>query len=151
MEAKHALLFFLFQGTISSTVFAVDEDSTSRSGYFITRENKQLTGHVVKRFESLSFMSCSQSCLRNAWCSSTNFQVSSKKNDKGTCELNKHDSSLINENTKLNEQEGVTFSMLLKVIYLKLYMLFFTKPGSFISFICKLCNENDGVLVGTER
>lgn len=59
-------------------------------------------------------MSCSQSCLRNAWCSSTNFKMSSKEEGKGACELNKHDSSLIDENTKLNEQEGVTFSMLLK-------------------------------------
>ena len=118
MEAKHALLIFLFQGTICSRAFANGEDSTFRSGFFITRENKRLTGHVIKRFESPSLMSCSQSCLRNAWCSSTNFKVSSKKDGKGTCELNKHGRSLINENTKLNEQQGVAFSMLLKVRYL---------------------------------
>jgi len=114
MEAKHALLFFLFQGTIYSWVLAADEDSTSHLGYFITRENKRLTGHLVKWFESPSLMSCSQSCLRNAWCSSTNFKVSSKKDGKKTCELNKHDNTLINENTQLNDQQGVTFSMLLK-------------------------------------
>ncbi len=79
----------------------------------------------MKRFESPSFMSCSQSCLRNAWCSSTNFKVSFKKDGKGTCELNKHDSSLINENTKFHEQEGVTVSMLLKVIYTVLSIFLF--------------------------
>ena len=115
MEAKNVLLFFLFLGTISSRVFAADEDSTSRSGYFITRENKRLIGYVVKRFESASFMSCSQSCVRNAWCDSTNFKVSSEKDGKGTCELNKHSSSLIDENTELYEQQGATFSLLLKV------------------------------------
>ena len=106
MEAKNVLLFFLFLGTISSRVFATGEDSTSRSGYFITRENKRFVGYVVKRFVSASFMSCSQSCLRNPWCSSTNFKVSSEMDGKGTCELSKHGSSLINENTKLNEERG---------------------------------------------
>ena len=115
MEGNYALLVFFLQWTIYSGVFAAGEDSTSRSGYFITRENLRLTGHVVKLFESQSFMSCSQSCLKNAWCSSTNFKASFKKDGKGTCELNKHDSSLINENTKLNEQQGFVFSMFLKV------------------------------------
>ena len=151
MEAKHALLFFLFQGTIYSWVLAADEDSTSHLGYFITRENKRLTGHVVKGFESPSLMSCGQSCLRNAWCSSTNFKVSSKKDGKKTCELNKHDNTLINENTQLNDQQGVTFSMLLKVRNVLLKKLCSTIAGSFISFICKLCDENDSVVVDTWR
>ncbi|XP_078346924.1 uncharacterized protein LOC144632199 [Oculina patagonica] len=115
MEAKNVLVLILFQGITNTVVFTADEDSTSRSAYFTTRENKRLNGFVVKRFESLSFMSCSQSCFRNAWCSSTNFIVSSEnKGSKGTCELNKHDSSLINENTKFYEEEGATFSMPLK-------------------------------------
>ena len=124
MEVKHALLLFLFHGTIYSRIFAEDEDSTSQSGYFITRENKRLTGHAVKQFESPSLMFCSQSCLRNAWCSSTNFKVSSKKDGKGTCEMNQHDNSLIDENTKLNEQQGFTFSMLLKVRYVIFIYIF---------------------------
>ena len=41
--------------------------------------------------------------------------MSSKNGDKGTCELNKHDISLINEDREFHEQEGITFSMLLKV------------------------------------
>ena len=120
METKHALLFIVFQclqWTMYGRVFAAGDDSTSHSGYFITRENKRLAGHVVKWFESPSLMSCSQSCLRNAWCSSTNFKMSSKEDGRGTCELNKHDSSLINENTKLNEQQGFIFSKFLKVRY----------------------------------
>ena len=115
MEGNYARLVFVLQWTIFSGVFVVGEDSASRSGYFITLENKRLTGHVVKLCESKSSMSCSMSCLRNAWCSSTNFKVSSQEDGRGTCELNKHDSSLINENTKLNEQQGFIFSMFLKV------------------------------------
>ncbi|XP_078347641.1 uncharacterized protein LOC144632787 [Oculina patagonica] len=114
MEAKNVLLLFLFQSIIYTAAFAADDDSTCRSAYFTTRENKRLKEYVVKRFESPSLMSCSQSCLRIAWCSSTNFKVSPEKDGKGTCELNKHHSALINENTKFHEEEGVTFSMLLK-------------------------------------
>ena len=95
--------------------FATKEESSSHTAYFTTRENKRLLGYVVKQFESQSLMSCSQLCLRNGWCTSTNFMMSSKKDDKGTCELNKHDISLINEDTEFHEQEGITFSMLLKV------------------------------------
>jgi len=39
----------------------------------------------------------------------------SKKDDKGTCELNMHDISLSNEDSEFHEQEGITFSRLLKV------------------------------------
>ena len=118
MMGKRGLLFILFQGLIKIAVFSAEEDSiSSRSAYFITRENKQLKGYVLKVFESHSLMSCSQSCLRNAWCTSTNFKVSSNKDGKGTCELNKHEIPLINENTKFHDQQGVTFSMLLKVTY----------------------------------
>ncbi|KAL9961808.1 hypothetical protein ACROYT_G030830 [Oculina patagonica] len=97
---------------IHSAAYAAFEDS--RSANFITRENKRLKGHVVKRLESPSLLLCSQSCLRNAWCTSTNYKVSSKKAGKGTCELNKHQKSSIDENTELHDQEGVTFSMFFK-------------------------------------
>ncbi|KAL9961956.1 hypothetical protein ACROYT_G031001 [Oculina patagonica] len=52
--------------------------------------------------------------MRNAWCTSTNFQLSNEQDIKGTCELNKGDISLTNEKTKLHEQEGVTFSIRLE-------------------------------------
>ena len=133
MEGNYALLVFFLRWTIYSGVFASGEDSTSRSGYFITRENKRLTGHVVQWFESPSLVSCSQSCLRNSWCSSTNFKASSKEDGRGICELNKHDSSHINENTKLNEQQGVTFSILLKARHLILQKLCFTKTTSLLT------------------
>ena len=42
--------------------------------------------------------------------------MSSEKDGKGTCELSKHDISLINGDTNFHDQEGVTFSMLLKVM-----------------------------------
>ena len=118
MDGRGFLLSILFQGIILTSVLAVEEESTSRSARFITRENKQLKDHVVKRLESPSLLSCSQQCLRNPWCTSTNYKASSKKDDKGTCELNKHEISLINDNTKFLEQEGTTFSMRLEVLQL---------------------------------
>ena len=115
MKAKVFFFFILLQEMIYFVAFATKEEPSSLTAFFTTRENKRLIGYVVKRFESRSLMSCSQSCLRNTWCTSTNFKRSSKKDAKGTCELNKHDISLINENTKFHVEEGVTFSMLLKV------------------------------------
>ncbi|XP_078383929.1 uncharacterized protein LOC144666378 [Oculina patagonica] len=113
MDAKKVLFIFLFQGIVNIAVFAGKEDSTiSRSEFVTTRENKRLKGHVVKRFESPSLLSCSHSCLRNSWCNSTNFKMPSVKNGKGTCELNKH--GAIDANTKFHDQQGVTFSFFLK-------------------------------------
>ena len=115
MNANMVFLFILFQIMVNVAVFATKEDSTSsRSAYFTTQENVQLKGYVLKRFESASLMSCSHSCLKHAWCASTNFIAPSRMNDKGTCELNKH--STIYIHTKFHKQQGVTFSMLLKVI-----------------------------------
>ena len=114
MACVKVFLFFLFQITL---VFSVEETATlSRSSYFTTLENKQLKGYVVKRFDSPGLLSCSQECMRNVWCTSTNYKMSSKKDGKGTCELNKHDISLINENINFHDQQGVTFSQLLKVM-----------------------------------
>ena len=114
MAGENVLIFFLFQATF---VFSVEEAATFyRSSYFRTRENKQLVGYVVKRFDSPSLLSCGQQCMRNAWCTSTNYKMSSKKDGKGTCELNKHDISIINEKANFHVRQGVTFSMLFKVI-----------------------------------
>ena len=115
MLAKNVLFFALFQGMVNVIAYAAEEDSKlSRSVFFTTRQDKRLKGHVVKRFDSPSQISCSHSCLRNSWCTSTNFKMPSEKNAKGTCELNKH--GAIDENTKFHDQQGVTFSVLLKVI-----------------------------------
>ena len=113
MADEKVLIFFLFQATF---VFSAEQAATfSRSSYFTTRENKQLKGYVVKQFDSPSLLSCGQQCMRNAWCTSTNYKMSSKKDGKGTCELNKHDISIINEKANFHVRQGVTFSMLLKV------------------------------------
>ena len=96
-------------------VSAGHNDLASRSAYFITRENQQLEGYVAERFESPSLLSCCHSCLRNAWCTSTNFEASTKKNGNGMCELNKHNISLVNEDTIFSDQQGSSFSMLRKV------------------------------------
>ena len=117
MKFKPALKFFLFQAI--TVVFAqanADPATFSRSSYFTKRENTQLKGYVVKRFVSTSLLSCDQQCMRYAWCTSTNYMMSFKKDGKGTCELNKHDIPLMDENyAELIDQQGVTFSMPLKV------------------------------------
>ena len=109
--------FLLLQ---SNAVFSTEENSiSSRSSYFEVRENKQLKGYVAKRFDSPSLLSCDRLCMENAWCTSINYKMSSKKEGKGTCELNKHDISLVNENSNFHDQPGVTYSMMLKVISTK--------------------------------
>ena len=111
----NVLFLILIQRIVYFAAFAADKELVSRSAYFTTHENRRLKGHVVKRFESRSLMSCSQLCLSNSWCTSTNFKMSSKKDDKGTCELNKHDISVINEDKEFDDQEDVTCALLLKV------------------------------------
>ena len=116
MKCKSALKLFLFQAI--AVFFAevnADPATFSRSSYFTNRENKQLKGYLVERFVSPSLLSCNQQCMRNTWCTSTNYKMTSKEDGKGTCELNKHDISLIDEDAELIDQQGVTFSMLLKV------------------------------------
>ena len=115
---------FFFVLILIYSAFAADEKSHSRSAYFTTRENKRLQGYVVKWFESPSLISCSQLCLRNSWCTSTNFKMSSRDDDKGTCELNKHNISLINEDTEFHDQKDVTFSLLLKVSWLEDFLYY---------------------------
>ena len=114
MGGYRLLASLLFQGIINVCYLAATEDATSsRSAYFSTHENQRLEGHVIEQFKSPDSISCSYSCLRNPWCTSTNFKMLSKNNGKGTCELNKH--GILDENTEIHEQEGVTFSLILKV------------------------------------
>ena len=115
MNLKSALKLFFFQAIAVFFAEVIAGSTFSRYSYFTTWENKQLKGHVVKRFDSPSLLSCGQQCMRNACCTSTNYKMSSKKDGKGTCELNNHDVSIINENAEFVVQQRVTFSMLLKV------------------------------------
>ena len=115
MKGESALKLFLFQAIAVFFAEANADSTFSRSSYFTTRENKQLKGYVVKRFDSPSLLSCGQQCMRCAWCTSTNYKMSSKKDGKGTCELNQHNISFMDENAGFVGQQGVTFSMLLKV------------------------------------
>jgi len=127
MGCTEVLIFFLLLQ--STSVFSTKETSiSSRSSYFEVRENKQLKGYVVKRFDSPSLLSCGRLCIENAWCTSTNYKMSSKKDGKGTCELNKHDISLINENTNFYDQRGVTFSMLQKVNSIMQFRIWISLP-----------------------
>ena len=107
-------LFIILHGFLmNTTVFAGKENY--RSAKFGTRVNKRLPGHVVKQLASPSLMSCSQSCLKSSWCTSTNFKDSLKQGGKGTCELNKREKAPIGEDTELVDQPGVSFSMFFKV------------------------------------
>ena len=98
-------LIFCF---VVGAVLAAEEDS--RSAYIKTQENKRLHGYVVKKIDSTDEMSCSQACLRHSWCTSSNFKESS-----GNCELNKHEFSTTDDDTRLTDDPGTTFSMFLKV------------------------------------
>ena len=70
--------------------------------------------HRIKQVDSISLKSCSQFCLIHPWCTSTNFQISTKMNGKETCELNMH--GVIDENNDhFHDQDGVIFSLMLKV------------------------------------
>lgn len=120
----NALFFILLQVMMNLTVLnalVLEEpsvSSNSRSAFFESRENTRLVGHVVKWVKVNGLMSCSQLCVSNPWCTSTNFMAHSNNDGKGSCELNKHDPMLLtNEFGKLQTQQGVTFSLLLKVCF----------------------------------
>ena len=98
-------LIFCF---IVGAVLEAEEDSTS--AYIKTREDKRLLGYFVKKIDSTEEISCSKACLRHSWCTSSNFKESS-----GNCELNKHEFSTADDDTKLTDNPGTTFSMFLKV------------------------------------
>lgn len=119
-NAMNFLLSILFPCLLYIAVCAVDEtSSTSRSSYFTTRENKRLEGHDVKRFNSPSLLSCSHQCARNIWCTSANFKMPLKENGQGTCELNKHNISVVSgENTEFRDQQDVMFLMFLEVKFI---------------------------------
>ena len=59
----------------------------------------------------------------NRLATSANF-VKSSNNGKVTCELNKHESSLFDANSKLHDQQGVIFTMMLKVIFKHKFLVF---------------------------
>ena len=106
-----AFLEFVFLRLIQLSVFAAEENFIlSLSELFAVHENKCLTGYAVKKLKSPSLMISNHSCLRNSWCTSTNFKESSLEIGKGTCELNEH-----GEDTELEDEQGVTFSIVQKV------------------------------------
>lgn len=139
-------LTIILQEFLFNNALAVQENSLS--AYFVSREHKRLAGHDVKRFNSLSFTSCIHSCLRSSWCTSTNFKESFKQGDKGTCELNKHDIGPFNGDINLIDQLGVTFSVIIKVIfhcnlkYLQQIVLYSKKETFFHSNIISLFSQS---------
>ena len=108
MGERKIVFFILVQG-----IMFTKHASCTNSALFKTRENTRLNGHVVKQFLSPSLMSCNHWCLRNSWCTSTNFREPSEVNKKGIFELNKY--GYINQKTNLDDEKGVTFSLLVKV------------------------------------
>ncbi|XP_022778183.1 uncharacterized protein LOC111319706, partial [Stylophora pistillata] len=110
MAVMESFFLFLFQGL--AILFAKEDSTHSRSALFATKESKRLDGNAVKQFRSPTQISCSLSCLKNSWCTSTNFEEPSKKDDKGTCELNRH--GILDGNAQFSDQKGFIFSMMLK-------------------------------------
>ncbi|PFX11459.1 Versican core protein, partial [Stylophora pistillata] len=108
-------VFGACQVLVQVFITAIESSTVFRSAYFLTLTDKQLKGFVVKRFESPGQPWCSHACLKNTWCTSTNFKLAPLTSDgEGICELNKHDNSVVKENTHLQFEEGGTFSVLLK-------------------------------------
>ena len=105
----------LLQGFFFCVMALTGTEKSPRSAFVITRENKKLVGHAVKKFNPSSILTCSHSCLQNSWCASTNFKKYSKGEENGICELNKH-KNISFEDIKLVDQLESTFSMLFKVI-----------------------------------
>ena len=151
MNLKSPLKLFFYQAIAVFFAEVIAGSTFSRSSYFTTRENKQLKGYVVKRFDSPSLLSCGQQCMRNAWCTSTNYKMSSKKEGKGTCELNNHDISIINENAEFVVQQGVTFSMLLKVNRTDLLNKLKTTPAIMFRAIIAILNKSKFELTKTTK
>jgi len=108
------MIWLLILCCINAKVLAAQKSLIS--AHFLIRDNRRLAGKAVKMVASSSVMSCSRVCLRHAWCISSNFEESS-----GNCELNKQKFSLINDDTKLTEKAGTTFTMVLKVRELEMF------------------------------
>ncbi|XP_022809969.1 uncharacterized protein LOC111346988 [Stylophora pistillata] len=112
MALKTTVVLLFLLGNVRFS--AENNTKISRFSFFETLQNRRLNGYVAKRFDSPSLLSCGHQCLINTWCTSTNFKFSFKGKDKGTCELNKHDTSTVNENNNFFDDEETTLSMLLK-------------------------------------
>lgn len=108
------MIWLLILCYITAKVLAAQKSLIS--AHLLIRDNRRLAGKAVKMVPSSSVMSCSLVCLRHAWCASSNFEESL-----GNCELNKHESSLINDDSKLTEKAGTTFTMVLKVRELQMF------------------------------
>lgn len=100
---------------IVGTIALAGEAGNNRSAHFVFRNNKRLEGKTVRTIDSPSLLSCSQACLKHFWCTSTNFEESFGKTSKGSCELNTHEFSPIDDETQLTDKPGSTFTLALKV------------------------------------
>ena len=119
-KALHAIILIAFQRETSGEVSPNQKSSVfSRSAYFMTMNNNRLHGYVVERFQSASLLLCNQKCLRREWCTSTNFKAPEQSGKTGTCGLNKHSYSSVFESASLRVEDGVTFSLLVKVTVFK--------------------------------
>ena len=143
MNAKKTWFFLLHGMMHLAIVAAVKQFPISRRAIFSTQENVRLKGHIVESLNSPSLTSCSHSCLRNSWCASTNFKKPSRDNDQGTCELNQH--GFLDEDAEFQDEQGVTYSVFLKVGYGKnlcsyIFLVFFCHFFGFtsVSVLCYL-------------
>lgn len=80
-------------------------------GAIYTKLNSRLRGYTFKSCITPSQISCSQACLFNTRCSSTNFKEISRQHE-GLCELNDTPSSdLIGLENDLHHEDGFIFAL----------------------------------------
>ena len=104
-------------------------------GAIFTKQNSRLKGHTFRSCVTPSQISCSQACLSNARCYSTNFKEITHQHE-GLCELNDEQSldSIGWENYLYHEggfiftrfpKEGMVSWLSIKSTHISIYIFFF--------------------------
>jgi len=89
----------------------VSSSQTTYPGAIYTKLNSRLRGYKLKSCVTPSQISCSQACLLNTRCSSTNFKEISQQQD-GLCELNEAPPlDVISLENELHHEDGFIFAL----------------------------------------
>lgn len=89
----------------------VSSSEKSYPGAIFAKQNSRLRGYAFKSCVTPSQISCSQACLSNTRCSSTNFKEISQQHE-GLCELNDAQSlDLIGLENDLHHEDGFIFAL----------------------------------------
>ena len=105
-SSRREFFFLVLSLNVSMSV----NESRTFPGAILTKLNSRLRGFTFKSWVTSSQISCSQACLSNSRCHSTNFKEISHQRE-GLCELNDEqslDSTSLAKN--LQQDEGFVFS-----------------------------------------